>query len=95
LAKFPAAFWVDPKRVVKHLRLGNDPKIIVVSTAFEHVVGPGPDRAPWDTLPSASPVYQSLARALVKGDAKAFKPGESNLDWRLHANQHEVSAPGA
>ena len=88
LARFPDAFWVDPKKVVRHLSLGKDPKVLVVSTAFEHVVGPEQDRAPWDVLPSASPVYRSLARALVKGDAKAFKPGKSNLDWRLHA-QHE------
>jgi hypothetical protein len=41
--------------------------------------------APWRIQPSESPVFQSLARAIVARDGSLFRPGASNLDWRLHA----------
>lgn len=58
-------------------------KVLLVCDAFEHVgVGPG---EPGAVRPSESPVFRSLAEAIVAKDPSLFQPGTSNLDWRLHA----------
>lgn len=83
-----STLWAPVEQIVQHLCLGDDPEIIVVSAAFEHTVGPyGIDDYPprWRVWPRASATYQSLARALIARDAAHFEPGESNLDFRLHA----------
>jgi hypothetical protein len=75
--------------------------VLVDSTAFEHVVGTAgieydPDGidARWRLLPSQSPVYRSLAEAIVHRDAGRFAPGTSNLDWRLHVDAPNPSRTG-
>lgn len=91
LAIYPHAFWTAPAEAVKVLGLGDDPEIVVVSTAFEHVLGTNGGSnesdhdAKWCKPPSRSKTYQSLAAALVARDKTRFVPGTSNLDWRLHA----------
>jgi hypothetical protein len=92
LERFPGALWSDPRKLMRLLELGDDAEWIVVSEAFEHVVGPnndatrGCDRG-WDVPPSQSKAYASLARALCARDGSLFEPGISNLEWRRHACQ--------
>jgi hypothetical protein len=90
LEAFPDAFWpaVADSAALCRIEHGD---VIVCTTAFEHVIGtasaafdPEGIDAAWRTLPSESPAYRSLARALVQRDPAAFAPGPSNLDWRLH-----------
>jgi len=90
----PHGIW--PNGVVLRRRLGPDfdldgYELFLESTAFEHVVGrtwiqgdPDGIDAVWRKLPSESPTYCSLAKAIVLGDLHLFEPGQSNLDWRLH-----------
>ena len=53
-----------------------------------------PALAPYAKLPSQSPVYRSVARAVAAGDPLLFGPGESNLDWRRWAIfEDEALAP--
>jgi hypothetical protein len=88
LTAHPDAFWNDPDEAAAWLGLGEDVEVIVVSDAFQHCVGPdGPDTYPaaWRVPPGASPVFVSLARALVQRDPGRFEPGQPNLDFRLHA----------
>ena len=70
---------------------------VITSDAFHHVIGyngrEGTPDVPWEILPSESPAMRSLAAALVARDASRFAPGESNLDWRLHAHQVEALDP--
>jgi len=72
--------------------------VIVDSTAFEHVIGTAgveydPDGldVQWRLLPSQSPVYASLARAIASRRADSFAPGTSNLDWQLHLDGEKPS----
>jgi hypothetical protein len=91
LAQQPGGFRSAARAVAAQLRLGDDAQVIVVSDAFEHALGTdgGTDRddhdQAWCIPPSRSKTFQSLARALVARDGALFKPGRSNLDWRLHA----------
>lgn len=97
LAHDPDAFWPKDKAALEVLGLGKGAKVLFTSTAFHHVIGPngreGAPERPWEILPSASPVFQSLAKAIVDKDPTAFQPGESNLDWRLHALTDEPVTP--
>jgi hypothetical protein len=97
----PGAFWSDEAMLRRDLDLEGidveDYEVFLDSDAFQHVVGtagaemdPEGIDAAWRKLPSESPVYQSLARAMVAGDPSLFEPGVSNLDWRLH-----LDAPNA
>lgn len=90
LETFPDAFWpaIADSAALCRIEHGD---IVACTTAFEHVIGtagaaldPNGIDAAWRKLPSQSPVYRSLARALVLRDPAAFEPGPSNLDWRLH-----------
>ncbi len=90
LARYPDAYWANDDEVID-MSLVDDGEILLATTAFEHVTGPhdadvDPDSVDrrWARLPSESAVYESLAAAIVAGDASRFEPGESNLDWRLH-----------
>jgi hypothetical protein len=98
LARHPGAFWDDPRAVAEALLGGpaylgdRDFDVVVVSDAFEHVLGAAeddedapPHEAKWRVDPAESPVFRSLARAIVARDGALFEPGVSNLDWRLHA----------
>jgi hypothetical protein len=90
LAKHPGVFWSDAHEAASWLQLGESDEfeVIAVSDAFEHCVGPdGPAAYPelWKAKPSESAMFQSLVRAIVKRDGSLFEPGESNLDFRLHA----------
>lgn len=97
LAVHPGSLWDDPRSAPEALLSGpdylgdDDFDVLVVSDAFEHVLGPtGADDASrpdgrWRIDPASSPVFRSLARAIVARDGSLFEPGESNLDWRLHA----------
>ena len=73
-----------PHGVLGYTRFNRDGvEAIVVSSAFHHTDGPdAPSALPASsrTLPSESPVYRSLARALIERDAQAFAPGTSNVD---------------
>lgn len=91
LAAYPHAFWSPPAEAAAVLGLGDDPEVVVASTAFEHALGTeggaaeSDHDASWCRPPSASKTYRSLASALVTRDGKRFAPGASNLDWRIHA----------
>ena len=74
LASTPTAVWDEPAAVVA--AVGRAAEVLVVSTAFAHTQGP-PAGEP---LPSAQPMWQSLAAALVARDGAQFAAGESNLD---------------
>jgi hypothetical protein len=76
---------------------GNLEDIFLVTDAFEHVLGPagGGEPPPLDRfaiLPSESPTYRSLARALAADDPTLFIPGPSNLDHRLWATAPDANA---
>lgn len=81
----PGALFTSADELLALLDLG--PARIVADThAFAHVVGARKGKkAPWIAKPSKSATYQSLAKALVARDPKLFQPGDSNLDFRLHA----------
>lgn len=89
MAQHPRSFFGDPREAAELLELGDDFDVVVVSEAFEHVVGPtdrgAPHDAAWAKRPSDSKVFQSLTEALVARDGARFRSGASNLDWRLHA----------
>lgn len=88
LTAHPGAFFGDPRAAASLLGLGDDAEILVVSEAFQHCLsglGPVSYPAAWLAPPSASPVYRSLARAVLARDGARFEPGEPNLDFRLHA----------
>jgi hypothetical protein len=106
LSHYPGAFWDDPRTAPAVLLGGpaylggDDFDVVVVSDAFEHVLGAPveedetgepeardapPFDARWRVNPAESPTFQSLARAIVARDSALFVPGPSNLDWRLHA----------
>jgi hypothetical protein len=81
LARHPDAPWT-PARLAARLLGVKGARVIVDSRSFAHVLGRG--RGKWHGLPSRSTTYRSLALALVSGDARHFRPGQSNLDWRRH-----------
>ena len=81
---FPGAFFSKPKVLLPLLGIA-DPVVICDTTAFAHAAGKQSPRRPWHIAPSKSPTYQSLAAALVARDPTLFMPGDSNLDFRLHA----------
>lgn len=81
LARYPGSLWSD---VTELFDAPCD--VIVAADAFEHVLGAGAAQGgPFAIDPSASPTYQSLARAIVEEDGAHFVPGPSNLDWRRWA----------
>jgi hypothetical protein len=83
LARDPAAFWIDPIALAKKLLQIADPVVLVASDAFEHVCGSGGgDTGKLGRLPSASPTFRSLARAIAERDPSAFVRGASNTTWR-------------
>ena len=92
----PDAFWIDPQELVTALHSDFDlsgHELLLEAREFEHVVGtkwvedsPSETESTWAVLPSQSPVYQSLARAIVASDASLFDPGVSNLHWKLHVD---------
>lgn len=95
LERNPRAFWSDEGELRRDLAFEGielqDHEVLLHAHTFEHVVGTaGAEMDPegidtqWRKPPSESPVFQSLARAIVKRDASLFQPGQSNLDWRLH-----------
>lgn len=91
LAEHPGVFWPDPAEALEATGLP-DGEVLLASTAFEHASGRRHDDGPvqkWHVLPSESATYRSLAEAVVARDASKFIPGESNLDWRLHATEKE------
>lgn len=70
--------------------------IFLVTDAFEHVLGPAGEGEPppldrFAVLPSESPTYRSLARALAADDPSLFVPGPSNLDHRLWATTPDAN----
>lgn len=91
LARYPGSLWKDVTAA-----FGGACDVVVVSDAFEHVVGANVVNAsndgPFAIDPSASTTYRSLADALVSGDASRFVPGASNLDWRRWANIPDAKA---
>jgi len=90
LAALPEAFFPPPETVIAPLGLGEDARIVAVTTNFEHACGPTPpawtdERSPWHALPSTSIAFQSLAAALVSRDQEQFDAGVSNTAWATHA----------
>ncbi len=88
LSEHPEAFWREPGELVPLLVLGEDAEVLFVSETFQHCVGEaGPEVYPsaWKIRPEVSVAFRSLAKALVARDPALFEPGESNLDFRLHA----------
>lgn len=79
LEHHPDAFWLHPIEVCRALGLPDDSEILVACRELQ---------VPGET-PSASPVFQSVARVLVERNPSAFVAGEPNTDWRRYA-RHEV-----
>jgi hypothetical protein len=76
---------------------GRPEDVFLVTEAFEHVLGPAGEGEPppldrFAMLPSESPTYRSLARALAADDPTLFVPGPSNLDHRLWATTPDANA---
>lgn len=92
----PGCLWPPVDAALAQLGLA-DPVALVVSDAFEHVIGPfqreGVPEQAWQINPSESPTFRSLAAAIVERDAARFEPGVPNTDWRLHAFVDEPVAP--
>lgn len=93
LAAYPDCLWMDPDVAPGLLGL-DGAEVIAVSDRFHHVTGPyrreGVPEQPWEIDPGESPAYRSLAIALVERRSDGFEPGDSNLDWRLHAFVEEA-----
>ena len=87
LATFPDAFW-EPASVAATALGIPDGEILVDTRAFAHATGATYRRgkkSAWQSVPSKSETYKSLAAAIAKRDAKLFVPAEPNVDFRLHA----------
>ena len=79
----------------------DDYDVLVNTTAFEHIVGtagaeydPEGIDAKWRVIPSNSTVYCSLAEAVAERNGARFRPGASNLDWRLHLDAENPARYG-
>jgi hypothetical protein len=87
LAIHPTSFWYPQDDLVALLEVPN-PRVLVVSDAFAHVLGPQetpygyPPLDAISILPSASDTYRSVAAAIARRDGALFRPGASNVDWR-------------
>ena len=71
---------------------GGEGDVLLSSDAFEHVISPPEDDerlAAYAKRPSESEVYRSLADAIASRDAARFRPGASNLDWRIWARYED------
>lgn len=92
----PGCLWPPVEHALAQLGL-DDPIALVVSDAFEHVIGPyqreGVPEGAWQINPSESDTFCSLAAAIVARDGSRFDPGTPNTDWRLHAHVDEPVAP--
>jgi hypothetical protein len=89
-------WWPPATDALEVMGLGKA-TIIADTAAFEHVLGPnarvGTPDSPWEILPSESRTYRSLAAAIAARDPALFEPGDSNVDWRLHAHTDEAVKP--
>ncbi len=91
LGSFGDEVWPDPMDCICLMKLVGEPKLLLVTTEFEHTQGDlahiaSKRREPgWCVPVSESDCYLSLADVIVQGDPSRFRPGESNTDWRLHA----------
>jgi hypothetical protein len=89
-------WWPPAKDALAVMGLGKA-EIIADTTRFQHVLGSnarvGTPDSPWEIMPSESRTYRSLAKAIAARDPSAFEPGESNVDWRLHAHTDEAAKP--
>jgi hypothetical protein len=87
LARDPAAFWNPPAKAATALNLGAGAEILVATDRFARVAGRG--RGKPAGLPSRSPTYRPLARAIVARDGKHFETGKANTDWRLWSTHRD------
>jgi len=78
-AHFPNGVWPGLGEVVARLNLASPGQVIIESRAWEHV----PLNGKKQILPSQSKVFQSLAAAIASADARLWKPGKPNTDWRI------------
>ncbi len=89
LEAHPDVMWPPPEAAVAASGLP-DAEVVIATRAFTHAGGnplDGVTPRPWHVMPSELASYRSLAAALVHRDPSQFEPGESNLDWRIHAEQ--------
>lgn len=96
LSRFPGSLFPSVAESAALLG-GTEADVLWVTDSFEHVLGPqNPEDDPevdrFVVSPSQSPVYRSLARAIVSRDVSRFEPGASNLDWRLWARYDDANA---
>lgn len=96
LAAYPGSLFPPLPDTVAALG-GRVEDVFLVTDAFEHVLGPDAEGEPppldrFAILPSQSPSYRSLARALAADDPTLFVPGDSNLDHRLWATEPDANA---
>ena len=61
--------------------------VLFVADAYQHpcYAAADEDEHPWQIGVAESPVMRSLIDAVIARDPTRFAPGDSNLDWRLHA----------
>lgn len=88
LATYPGSLFGELADSTATVR-GSAEDVLLVATSFEHVLSrPTAEGEPdgrFVKRPSESETFRSLADAIASRDPRAFKPGQSNLDWRLWA----------
>lgn len=91
LARTPEVLFPPAAKVIKALKVPK-PKVLVVSTAFEHVDGVVIGQGEFARLPSSSVAWSSIADAIESREGARFQPGRVTTDWRIHAVLREPSA---
>ena len=86
LAEHPGCYWPPAEEALGAAGLP-DGEVLFVADAYQHpcYAAADEDEHPWQIGVAESPVMRSLIDAVIARDPTRFAPGDSNLDWRLHA----------
>ncbi|MBK7195510.1 MAG: hypothetical protein IPH80_23750 [Myxococcales bacterium] len=86
LAEHPGCYWPPADEALGASGLP-DGEVLFVADAYQHpcYAAADEDEHPWQIGVAESPVMRSLIDAVIARDPARFEPGDSNLDWRLHA----------
>lgn len=86
LAEHPGCYWPPADEALAAAGMP-DAEVLFVADAYQHpcYAAADEDEHPWQIGVAESPVMRSLLDAVIARDPARFAPGESNLDWRLHA----------
>lgn len=94
LAEHPGCYWPPAEEALGAAGLP-DGEVLFVADAYQHpcYAAADADEHPWQIGVAESPVMRSLIDAVLARDPARFAPGDSNLDWRLHAVCESEFAP--